>query len=114
MQARSAAGQGRVLPPLPDEDEERGIYQATKEILDRYGYHRYEISNYAKEGYECRHNLGYWERKEYLGLGLGAASLVRERRFQQHGGYGEIYGHIRSSEGRDLRPGIRRRRGGRF
>ena len=81
VQARSAAGQGRVLPPLPDEDEERGIYQATKEILDRYGYHRYEISNYAKEGYECRHNLGYWERKEYLGLGLGAASLVRERRF---------------------------------
>ncbi len=56
--------------PLPDEDTEREIYKITEQILNRYGYHRYEISNYAKEGYECRHNLGYWERKEYLGLGL--------------------------------------------
>lgn len=71
----------RGIPPLPDEDTEREIYQSTKQILSEYGYHRYEISNYAKRGYECRHNLGYWERKEYLGLGLGAASLVRECRF---------------------------------
>lgn len=70
-----------AFPPLPDEDEERAIYQMTKEILREYGYHRYEISNYAKEGRECRHNLGYWERKEYLGLGLGAASLMGEYRF---------------------------------
>lgn len=68
--------------PLPDEDTEREIYKITEQILNRYGYHRYEISNYAKEGYECRHNLGYWERKEYLGLGLGAASLVNEQRFR--------------------------------
>ena len=67
--------------PLPDEDTERGIYKATADILEEYGYHRYEISNYAKEGYECRHNLGYWERKEYLGLGLGASSLINEQRF---------------------------------
>ena len=67
--------------PLPDEDTERGIYKATADILEEYGYHRYEISNYAKDGYECRHNLGYWERKEYLGLGLGASSLIRECRF---------------------------------
>ena len=68
--------------PLPDEDTEREIYKITEQILNRYGYHRYEISNYAKEGYECRHNLGYWERKEYLGLGLGASSLVNEQRFR--------------------------------
>lgn len=67
--------------PLPDEDAEREIYRMTGRILKEYGYHRYEISNYAKEGCECRHNLGYWERKEYLGLGLGASSLVGERRF---------------------------------
>lgn len=66
---------------LPDEDEERRIYERTEEILKSAGYHRYEISNYAKEGYECRHNLGYWERKEYLGLGLGASSLLNETRF---------------------------------
>ena len=68
-------------PSLPDEDTEREIYRMTGRILKEYGYHRYEISNYAKEGCECRHNLGYWERKEYLGLGLGASSLVGERRF---------------------------------
>ena len=45
--------------PLPDEDTEREIYKITEQILNRYGYHRYEISNYAQEGYECRHNLGY-------------------------------------------------------
>ena len=69
------------LPPLPDEDTEREIYKTTEKILSEYGYHRYEISNYAKAGYECRHNLGYWERKEYLGLGLGASSLISECRF---------------------------------
>ena len=72
---------GNHLPPLPDEDTEREIYKATEKILAEYGYHRYEISNYSKTGYECRHNLGYWERKEYLGLGLGASSLLSECRF---------------------------------
>lgn len=65
---------------LPGEDEEREIYYRTKERLREAGYERYEISNYARRGYECRHNLGYWERKEYLGFGLGAASLVGEVR----------------------------------
>ncbi len=69
------------LPPLPGEEEDRAIYERTAVLLEQYGYHRYEISNYAKPGYECRHNLGYWERKEYLGLGLGASSLIREERF---------------------------------
>ena len=79
--SRSACGGQQIFPPLPDEDTEREIYKATEKILAGYGYHRYEISNYAKEGYECRHNLGYWERKEYLGLGLGASSLINECRF---------------------------------
>ena len=46
------------------------------------GYERYEISNYARPGFACRHNLGYWERRDYLGLGLGAASLVDGVRFR--------------------------------
>lgn len=71
--------------PLPDEDEERVIYETTESVLEEYGYHRYEISNYAREGYECRHNKGYWERKEYLGLGLGSASLIEECRFSNTG-----------------------------
>lgn len=71
----------RQILPLPDEDTERAIYEITEKILREYGYERYEISNYAKPGYECRHNLGYWERREYLGLGLGASSLIAEHRF---------------------------------
>lgn len=66
---------------LPSEETERQMYYETRRILEEYGYHRYEVSNYAKPGYECRHNLGYWERKEYAGFGLGAASLVENRRY---------------------------------
>jgi len=62
---------------LPDEDTERAMYEHTEQILKEAGYHRYEISNYARVGYECRHNQVYWERGEYLGLGLGASSLMR-------------------------------------
>lgn len=61
---------------LPAEEEEREMYYQTKSFLASEGYERYEISNYAKEGYECRHNLSYWERVDYLGLGLGASSLI--------------------------------------
>ena len=68
-------------PDLPSEEDERSIYYRTEELLKAAGYHRYEISNYAKEGKECRHNLGYWERKEYLGIGLGSASLIGNTRY---------------------------------
>lgn len=61
---------------LPSEEEEREMYYETKTFLADKGYERYEISNYAKPGFECRHNLSYWERVDYLGLGLGAASLL--------------------------------------
>lgn len=67
---------------LPNEEDERLMYQLTEEILEAAGYHRYEISNYAKEGKECRHNLGYWERKNYLGIGLGASSLIDNVRYK--------------------------------
>lgn len=66
---------------LPDEETERELYRMTKEILGAHGYRRYEISNYARPGYACRHNLGYWERKNYLGLGLGASSLLENVRW---------------------------------
>ncbi len=66
---------------LPEEECERRMYAYTEEFLRQKGYVRYEISNYAKAGKECRHNIGYWERREYLGFGIGAASLVDNRRF---------------------------------
>lgn len=65
---------------LPSEDEERKMYYDTREILQKHGYERYEISNYAKKGFACRHNLGYWERTDYKGYGLGAASLLNNVR----------------------------------
>jgi len=66
---------------FPTEDEDAGMYEATESILSEYGYKRYEISNYAKEGYESRHNNRYWKRGEYLGFGVGAASFVDNERF---------------------------------
>ena len=67
---------------LPDEETERQMYYRTKEILGAAGFNRYEISNYAKKGYECRHNVRYWRREDYLGLGLGASSCMENVRFK--------------------------------
>lgn len=65
---------------LPDEETSREIYLWTGSFLKEAGYEQYEISNYAKPEKESRHNLKYWERGDYLGLGLGAASMVRNIR----------------------------------
>lgn len=67
---------------IPDEETDRLMYRDTKRILEEAGYERYEISNYAREGFRCRHNRGYWLRRDYLGLGIGAASLVGNVRFR--------------------------------
>lgn len=67
-------------PELPDEDTERQMYYYTQDSLASAGYVQYEISNYARPGYECRHNISYWERTDYLGFGIGAASLFEEIR----------------------------------
>ena len=80
---------------LPDEDTEREIYKKTEVILNQAGYHRYEISNYAKEGKECKHNLGYWERKNYLGFGLGAASLMENVRYKNTDNLEFYMGHAK-------------------
>ena len=74
-------GEERGETLLPDEDSEREMYHQTKKVLKELGYERYEISNYAKAGYECRHNIGYWTGVPYLGLGLGASSYINGCRF---------------------------------
>lgn len=66
---------------LPSEEDEVSMYQMTEKILKEYGYDKYEISNYAKPGFESRHNLGYWSHVPYLGVGLNASSYIDERRF---------------------------------
>ncbi len=66
---------------LPDEDTERQMYDDTAEFLAAHGLYRYEISNFARPGYRCAHNLKYWNREDYLGLGLAAHSCLGTTRF---------------------------------
>lgn len=67
---------------LPNEDIDREMYSNTINYLKSYGYKHYEISNFAKKGYECRHNLTYWTLNNYLGIGLGASSCLNNTRFK--------------------------------
>lgn len=69
------------FPPVPDEDEDRRMYHVTKERLHSAGYERYEISNFSRPGYECRHNLLYWNRGEYYGFGCSAAGFIGNERY---------------------------------
>ena len=69
--------------PVPGEDEVLDMQRQAIAYLAEKGYERYEISNYAKRGRECRHNLVYWRRGDYLGLGCAAASLMRGERYAQ-------------------------------
>lgn len=66
---------------LPTEEEVCQMTKLTEQTLAETGYVQYEISNFAKSGYACRHNIGYWERENYLGLGLGASSLMENIRY---------------------------------
>ena len=88
-----------MYPSLPDEDTERKMYHVTKMILEKAGYLRYEISNYAKKNYECRHNLTYWTGISYLGFGIGAASYFKGYRFKNRQDiqtYEELFSNNRS------------------
>ena len=59
---------------LPDEEDERRMYDLALDLLAKAGFRQYEISNFAMPGYECRHNIGYWRQEAYVGLGVSAAS----------------------------------------
>lgn len=83
---------------LPDEETDRAMYEETGRILEDHGYHRYEISNYALPGFACRHNVGYWTRTDYVGFGIGAASLVGEVRFRNDA---DLAGYLEDPSGRE-------------
>ena len=78
---RLASNIRRGRSPAPDEDLQIEMDEAAQQILENAGYERYEISNYAKPGYACRHNLLYWTNGEYLGLGPSAQSYLEGTRF---------------------------------
>lgn len=81
LQERVQEAESKNINILPDEDEEREMYYLTEKMLEEKGYVHYEISNYSKPGFQCRHNIGYWKRVDYLGFGLGAASLYNDSRY---------------------------------
>jgi len=70
--------QGRLL--LPEEEDDEAMYELTTKELPEAGFKRYEISNYGKAGYECRHNLKYWRYQPYMGLGAAAHSFWQGER----------------------------------
>lgn len=80
---------------IPSEEIDRQMYAMTKERLAAAGYQRYEISNYAQPGWECRHNVTYWQMEEYLGVGLGAASYWNGKRFSNER---DLYSYLSQKE----------------
>ncbi len=66
---------------LPSEDETAELYDFARKYLEENGFKRYEVSNFAKDGFKSRHNLNYWQRGEYIGFGVSASSFIKERRF---------------------------------
>jgi len=75
----SLLGQGAIKP---DDELELALYETAIETLAAAGYRQYEVSNFARPGRECRHNIAYWEGKDYLGLGPSACSTVGHHRWQ--------------------------------
>lgn len=86
------------LPPLPDEDAEREMYEAAIRAAKRAGLCQYELSNFARPGFECRHNLVYWTCAPYLGVGLAAHSYMEERRFGNTAHMGTYLSAVRAGE----------------
>jgi len=66
---------------MPEEDLEREMYYAGRNIMEKHGLMQYEISNFSVKGYECRHNLKYWKQEEYIGIGPSAHSFLGNVRF---------------------------------
>ncbi len=67
---------------LPDDEAILAMEQVTREYLGAHGIEQYEISNYARAGYECRHNIGYWRNEEFVGCGAGAAGFCNGKRYK--------------------------------
>ena len=77
--------------PLPEDETTANMYRQAQKILTQAGYKHYEISNYARQGYQCRHNQVYWENRPYYGFGMGAASYVNQKRFNRPRTRAEYY-----------------------
>jgi oxygen-independent coproporphyrinogen-3 oxidase len=84
---------------LPPDDEIIDLYYWTVDILEQHGFHRYELSNFAKNGFESKHNQAYWERKGYKGFGLGACSFNGQFRFQNNKNLRNYFDAVQQGQG---------------
>ncbi len=92
--------QGKIQ--LPDEEVERRMYYSTKEMLHTNGIEQYEISNYAKKGFECKHNINYWQCGEYIGLGCAAHSYYKGARYSNTKNLDEYFNCDSSAVKKDI------------
>lgn len=92
---------GMATVALPTEEEVCQMTALTEQVLAEAGYVHYEISNFAKPGFACRHNIGYWKRENYLGLGLGASSLMENIRYTNTG---DLYTYLEQT--RQIHAGV--------
>ena len=77
------------------DDEAIDQYDTLVLELEKYGYNRYEISNFCKKGFECKHNINYWDMGEYLGFGLASHSFVNGIRFENSENFYEYYEKVK-------------------
>jgi len=91
---RVAAGEVK----LPDDDETYHMHRSGMALLEGLGYRRYEISNYARPGRQCRHNLNYWNCGEYLGLGVNASSAMEREGWRRWRNHDALAGYIQAAE----------------
>ena len=79
---------------LPNEDEERLMYHKAKRLLEKNGYRQYEISNFSKPDFECKHNLKYWTLKPYVGIGLNSHSNIWDYRYWNYSNFKEYHNYL--------------------
>ncbi len=92
--------------PLPPEDTAIAMYGLARERLRAAGFGHYEISNYAKPGYECRHNRTYWENRPFFGVGMGATSYVNRRRLDRPRKLSEYFAWMAEWEATGIPPTV--------
>jgi len=83
---------------IPDDETDRKMNRMAKEILDIYGYKQYEISNYSKEGFQCVHNLIYWNNEEYIGIGAGSHSKIDRVRYWNYRSIEEYIARLKNNK----------------
>jgi putative oxygen-independent coproporphyrinogen III oxidase len=81
--------------PLPSDETTAQMYRLSQQMLAKAGYQHYEISNYAKSGFQCRHNRAYWENRAFYGFGMGAASYLNHQRYTRPRTRVEYYAWVR-------------------